>query len=162
MSDSATLWTVAHQAPLSKEFSREEYWRGLPFLLQGIFLTQWSNPYLLCLLQVDSLPLSHLGHPANYSQRAKSGPLSVFVNKVLFKHSGTLVYTLSMAAFILDGQSWAVMTEIVQLKWPKIFTLWSFTENVCTPVLDQYDCLVPGFPFFMKNGQPFLTVFCTY
>ena len=35
-----TLWTVAHQAPLSMGFSRQEYWRGLPFLLQGIFLTQ--------------------------------------------------------------------------------------------------------------------------
>ena len=27
MSDSATLWTVAHQAPLSMGFSRQEYWR---------------------------------------------------------------------------------------------------------------------------------------
>ena len=30
MSDSATPWTVAHQAPLSMEFSRQEYWSGLP------------------------------------------------------------------------------------------------------------------------------------
>ena len=30
-----TLWTVAHQAPLSIGFSRQEYWGGLPFLLQG-------------------------------------------------------------------------------------------------------------------------------
>ena len=27
---SATPWTVAHQAPLSKGFSRQEYWSGLP------------------------------------------------------------------------------------------------------------------------------------
>ena len=27
----ATLWTVAHQAPQSKGFSRQEYWSGLPF-----------------------------------------------------------------------------------------------------------------------------------
>ena len=35
------------------------------FLLQGIFLTQRSNPHLLCLShwQVESLPLSHLGSP---------------------------------------------------------------------------------------------------
>ena len=26
----ATLWTVAHQAPLSMEFSRQEYWSGWP------------------------------------------------------------------------------------------------------------------------------------
>ena len=46
-------WTVAHQAPLFMEFSRQEFWAGCHFLLQGIFLTQESNP---CLLnwQVDS------------------------------------------------------------------------------------------------------------
>ena len=26
-----TLWTVVHQAPLSMEFYRQEYWSGLPF-----------------------------------------------------------------------------------------------------------------------------------
>ena len=31
----ATLWTVAHQAPLSMEFSRQECWRGLPCPLPG-------------------------------------------------------------------------------------------------------------------------------
>ena len=29
------LWTVAHQVPLPVEFSRQQYWSGLPFLLQG-------------------------------------------------------------------------------------------------------------------------------
>ena len=31
----ATLWTVAHQAPLSIGFSRPEYWSGLPFPSPG-------------------------------------------------------------------------------------------------------------------------------
>ena len=31
MSDSVTLWTVALHAPLFMEFSRPEYWSGLPF-----------------------------------------------------------------------------------------------------------------------------------
>ena len=31
----ATLWTVAYQAPLSMEFSRQEYWNGLPFPSPG-------------------------------------------------------------------------------------------------------------------------------
>ena len=31
MSDSATAWTVVHQAPLSVKFPRQEYWSGLPF-----------------------------------------------------------------------------------------------------------------------------------
>ena len=39
-----TLWTVVHQAPLSMEFSSQEYWSGLSYFLQGIFLTQGLNP----------------------------------------------------------------------------------------------------------------------
>ena len=34
-SDSVTLWTVAHQDPLSMEFSRQEYWSGLPCPFSG-------------------------------------------------------------------------------------------------------------------------------
>ena len=30
-----TPWTVAHQAPLSMGFSRQEYWSGVPFLTPG-------------------------------------------------------------------------------------------------------------------------------
>ena len=35
VSNSATLWTVAPQAPLSMGFSRQEYWSGLPFPSPG-------------------------------------------------------------------------------------------------------------------------------
>ena len=59
-----TPWTVAHQTPLFMGFSRQEYWNGSHFLLQGIFLTQGWNPLLLH-WQVDSLRLSHQGSPYN-------------------------------------------------------------------------------------------------
>ena len=36
----ATLWTVAHQAPLSRGFFRQEYWSGCHALLQGAFPNQ--------------------------------------------------------------------------------------------------------------------------
>ena len=45
-----TLWTVAHQAPLSVGFSRQEYWSGLPCPPPGDLPTQGSNPHLLRLL----------------------------------------------------------------------------------------------------------------
>ena len=45
-------WTVACQAPLSMEFSRQEYWMGCHFLLQGIFPTKGSNAGLLQYRQV--------------------------------------------------------------------------------------------------------------
>ena len=55
----ATLWTVAGQAPLSMGFPRREYWNGLPFPSLGIFL---MNLRLLG-WQAGSLPLSHQGSP---------------------------------------------------------------------------------------------------
>ena len=30
-----TVWTIGHQAPLSMDFSRQEYWSGLPCPLLG-------------------------------------------------------------------------------------------------------------------------------
>ena len=57
----ATLWTVACQAPWSMEFSKQEYWSGLPFPPlgdlpnPGIKLTSLAFP-VSPLWQVDSLP----------------------------------------------------------------------------------------------------------
>ena len=45
-----TPWTVAHQALLSRGFSRQEYWSGLHFLLQGTFLIKGWNLILFHLL----------------------------------------------------------------------------------------------------------------
>ena len=56
----ATPWTVAYNAPPSMGFSRQEYWSGLPFHLQRIFLTQGSNPGLLHCRQT-LYRLSHQG-----------------------------------------------------------------------------------------------------
>ena len=62
MSDSfVTTWTLACQALLSTGFPRQEYWSGLQFLSPwDLPDPQGSNLHLLN-LQVDSLPLSHLG-----------------------------------------------------------------------------------------------------
>ena len=46
----ASLWTVARQAPLFMEFSRQEYWSGLPFLSprwSALFCIQWIPQSLL-------------------------------------------------------------------------------------------------------------------
>ena len=55
-------WTVAHQAPLSKGFSRQENWSGMPCLLQGYHPNRGTEPKSPA-LQADSLPLSHQGSP---------------------------------------------------------------------------------------------------
>ena len=62
VSNSATPWTVARQAPLCMGFSRQDTGVGCHDLLQGIFSTQGLNPSLFCLLhrQAGSLPLAPL------------------------------------------------------------------------------------------------------
>ena len=58
----ATPWTVAYQAPRSLEFSRQEYWSGLPFPSSGCLPDPVIEPGSLA-LQADALPLSLQGSP---------------------------------------------------------------------------------------------------
>ena len=58
--------TIAHQAPLSIEFSMQEYWRGCHSFLHGIFPTQGSELGLPYCGQIPS-QLSHQGSPKNKS-----------------------------------------------------------------------------------------------
>ena len=57
--------TVAHQAPLSMGFSRQEYWSGLPFPSPEDLPNPGIKPvsHVSPALQADSLPLSHEGNP---------------------------------------------------------------------------------------------------
>ena len=56
MSDTfVTLWTVAHQAPLSIGFSRQECWSGLPFPPPGDLPNPGIEPQFPA-LQPDSEP----------------------------------------------------------------------------------------------------------
>ena len=57
-----TLWTIAHQAPLSMGFPRKNIVVGCHFLLQKIFPTQGSKPGLLHCRQILYW-LSHQGSP---------------------------------------------------------------------------------------------------
>ena len=72
----ATPRTVAHQAPLSMGFSRQEYWSGLPFP-SGIFPTQGSNLGLphCGQTQADALTSEPLGKSKQcLGNVAQSGP----------------------------------------------------------------------------------------
>ena len=57
-----TPWTVAHQAPLSMGLPSKNTGVHCHFLIQGVFLTQGSNPCLLY-RQADSLQLRQMGSP---------------------------------------------------------------------------------------------------
>ena len=58
----ATPWTVAHQAPLSMGFCRQEYWSGLPFPSPGDLPDQRIEPGSPA-LQADALSSEPPGKP---------------------------------------------------------------------------------------------------
>ena len=111
----ATPWTVAHQAPLSMGFSRQEYWSGLPFpspylgpnygggnedngdLLQKI---PCMYCYTQCPQPCSRPPLTHASARDSWTLMGKSGSVScrvtapffwVLVHKVLFVPSKSLI-----------------------------------------------------------------------
>ena len=57
----ATPWTVAHQAPPSMEFSRQQYWSGLPFPSPGYLPDPGIEPRSPT-LQADTLLSEPLGN----------------------------------------------------------------------------------------------------
>ena len=59
-----TPWTVAHQAPLSMVFPRQEYWSGLTFPSPGDLPDPGFKPEspVAPALPADSLLLSHQGN----------------------------------------------------------------------------------------------------
>ena len=66
----ATTWTVAHQAPLSMGFSRQEYWSGLPFPSLGDLPDPGIEPRSP-VLQADSLPTELRGKPLKQENHSK-------------------------------------------------------------------------------------------
>ena len=65
MSNSFTTpWTIAHQAPLSMEFSRQEYWNRFPCPPPGESSQSRDQTHISCVScwQVVSLPLHLLGN----------------------------------------------------------------------------------------------------
>ena len=83
-----TLWTIAWQAPLSTEFSRQEYWNRLPFptpgdlpnpetkpaslaLAGGFFITSvtWDAPCQSMLTRVNVSDMKPYNHISSHLKR---------------------------------------------------------------------------------------------
>ena len=85
-----TLGTIAHEAPLSVGFSRQNTGVGCHFLLQEIFLTYGSKLHLLHLIhwQADSLPLAAPGKPwvqiLNLKSMWEESTLIIYLHEIIF------------------------------------------------------------------------------
>ena len=101
----ATPWTVTCQAPLSMEFSRQEYWSELPFPTPGFFWIQESNLHLLCLLhwQVNSLPLA--SWEAQYN--------GMYIIKISFKtrRASLVAHTVKNLSAMQETLVWSLGRE---------------------------------------------------
>ena len=109
LSDSVTPWTVACQAPLSMEFSRQEYWNRLPFPSpKGDLPTNLPNPGIeprSPALQADSLPAEPQGKPTNTGVNSLSLLQQIFPAQKSnwgLLHCRQILYLLSY-----QGSPWA-------------------------------------------------------
>jgi len=108
----ATLWTVAFRTPLSKGFSRQEYWSGLPCPPPGDLPDRRVKPVPLLspVLQADSLPTEPLGKPTT-----KSLLLLLILNFFFFAVLSLAVHRLSL--LVVNGGYSSL--------WCVGFSLWS-------------------------------------
>ena len=102
-----TPGTVAHQAPLSVGFSRQEYWSGLPCPPPGDLPDPGTEPMssLAPALQVDSLLLSHWESPTLVHRLQQTA----FADKRLFETS-----LLSITGLTLDFR--LIFTRVKNVK----------------------------------------------
>ena len=138
----ATLWTVAHQAPLSMVFSGQEYWSGLPCPPPGDLPNpgiKLASPGSLA-LQVDSLPLSHQGSPIKglLFEIILSGPRS-FLQVPCQNHS---LQRCSRTSHPSPGPLCSLFPALDKQKvvWRKDYTcigqaIWDKLFNPCKPLL---------------------------
>ena len=84
MSDSATPWAGARQAPLSMEFSRQESWSGLPFPPPGDFPNPGIEPLMSPALAGGFFTTKPPGKPIFREKAMPKGiGVSGFVEKVI-------------------------------------------------------------------------------
>ena len=73
----ATPWTVAYQAPLSMEFSRQEWWNGLLFPSPGDLPNPGIEPGSPA-LQANALPSEPPGKPGMSISKCISVPKPMY------------------------------------------------------------------------------------
>ena len=85
---SVTPWTVAYQSPQSMEFSRQEYWSGLPFPSPGDLPNSGIKPRSPA-LQADALLSEPPGKSNKQTNIKKEKKNTTLPQKVITLSSGS-------------------------------------------------------------------------
>ena len=135
-----TLWTVAHQAPLSMGFSRQEYWNGLPCCPSGDFPNPETEPTSPAspALQADSLPTELHGKP-RIRVSVNTHIICMCVCIYIYTHTHTYIHSFQFCQFQHCLNSYGLELNwnkkykrlqesyiLKQLKWVK-----KFIEKIC-------------------------------
>ena len=102
---------VAHQSPLPMEYSRQEYWSGLPFPSSGDLPNPGIGTGFSCISCIGRqilLPLSHLG-----SLKTKSVFLKNFYHAML-ERGGKMYFNIELTHLYRHSPSW--VDDLVDLK----------------------------------------------
>ena len=102
----ATPWTVAHQAPPSMGFSRQEYWSGVPFPSLGELPDPGIEPRSPA-LQADALTseppgkpsLAWISHPPSCSIPVHNRVPHPYHSQVMSDHAGLLSARILLGSF---------------------------------------------------------------
>ena len=98
-----TLWTTAHQAPLSMAFSRQECWSGLTFPSPEHLPDPGIEPGSPA-LQADSLPLSHQGSLlSRFSSVQSLNRVRLFATAWIAARQASLSITISWSSLTLTS-----------------------------------------------------------
>ena len=116
-----TLWTVAHQAPLSMGFFRWEYWNGLPFPSPRDIPDQGIKPGSPA-LQADSLCTEPWGN--SYS--------------IISKRQRWNLFLVSKSNHFLSRRIKPFKTSLFRISWTKVtnYSKWK-PDNLYSNLLKQ-------------------------
>ena len=102
-----TPWTVAHQASLSMEFSRQESWSGLAFVFPGDLTNPGMEPGSPE-LQADSLPSEPPGKTSLYlGQKKERKNVKLLSSVQLFMTPWTAACQVPLSMEFSRQESWS-------------------------------------------------------
>ena len=148
--DFVTPWTVAHQASLSVEFSRQGYWNKLPLATPGDLPNPGIEHESLCQLhrQVNYLPLHYLGSLQHSRSEFIADPESSLSSETISVHSflqqrphsmvGTEKFTIKEKAIgplglLCHPHSASSLPTRTTLSWTNKKTTMSFPHALKSP-----------------------------
>ena len=135
LSDSATPWTVVHQAPPSMEFSRHEYWSRLSFPSPGDLPDPGIKPRSPT-LQADILPSDPPGKPQEtgkviwYSHLFKNLPPFVVIHSQRLSHSETGDVFLEFPCFLHDPTNAGNLISSSSASLKLSLYIWKFLVHI--------------------------------